>query len=90
MNSIPLQLVDQHLYLGVYLHHKLPWQPQVDYVFGKANRILGFLWRNLRGSSRALRETSCSHFVLPIIDYYCSIWDPYHQTLIHQLEMIQH
>ena len=30
------------------------------------------------------------HFVQPILDYSCSIWDPYHQTSIHKLEMIQH
>ena len=90
MNGIPLQIVEQHLYLGVYLHHRMSWQPQVDYVCNKANRILGFLWRNLRGSSRTLREASYLHFVLPILDYCCPIWDPYHQTSIHKLEMIQH
>ena len=51
MNGIPLQIVEQHLCLGVYLHHRMSWQPQVDYVCNKANRILGFLWRNLHGSS---------------------------------------
>ena len=54
MNGTPLQPVDHHLYLGVYIHHKLSWQPQVDYICNKANRILGFLWRNLRGSPKTL------------------------------------
>ena len=79
-----------YTYLGIYIHHKLSWQPQVDYVCSKANRILGFLWQNLRGSSRTLRETSYLHFVLPILDYCCSIWDPYHPSSVHKLEMIQH
>ena len=90
MNGTPLQPVDHHLYLGVYIHHKLSWQPQVDYICSKANRILGFLWRNLRGSPKTLRETSYLHFVLPILDYCCSIWDPHHQSSVHKLEMIQH
>ena len=54
MSSAPLELVNHHFYLGVYLHQKLFWQPQVDYICSKANSILGFLWRNLWGSSRAL------------------------------------
>ena len=39
---------------------------------------------------RTLRENSYLHFVQSILDYSCSIWDPYHQTSIHELEMIQH
>ena len=39
---------------------------------------------------RTLQENSYLHFVQPILDYSCSIWDPYHQTSIHKLEVIQH
>ena len=39
---------EQHSYLGVQLHHKLSWEPHIDYICSKANRTLGFLQQNLQ------------------------------------------
>ena len=62
----------------------------VNYVCGKATRLLGFLKRNLRNCPRALKELSYKHFILPTLDYAVSIWDPYHCNNINKIEMIQH
>ena len=51
---------------------------------------IGFLSWNLRACSKPLKELSYKQFVLPIIDYASSVWDPYHQGNINKLEMIQH
>ena len=59
MNNIPLEFVDQHNYLGVCLHRKLSWQPHVNQVCHKANRQLGFLYRNLKGCPKYFREYLC-------------------------------
>ena len=32
MCGIPLEIVEQHSYLGVCLHYKLSWQPHIDYL----------------------------------------------------------
>ena len=64
INGTPLQTVEQHLYLGVYLHHKMSWQPQVDYVCNKANPYSMLFVEKLRGSSRTLQEASYLHFRL--------------------------
>ena len=85
-----LAVIDQHAYLGVQLDHCLFWSPQVKYVCNKAKKILGFLQRNSRHCSRSLRELSYKQFVLPILDYCATIWDPYYQTDINQIEMLQH
>ena len=85
-----LAVVDQHVYLGVQLYHHLSWSPQVQYVYNKAKKILGFLQRNLRHCSRSLQELSYKQFVLPILDYCATIWDPYYQTDINQIEILQH
>ena len=45
---------------------------------------------NLHTCPKALKELSYNQFVLPILDYASSIWDPYHQNLIIKLKMIQH
>ena len=29
MNDIPLAVTEQHLYLGIKLHHKLSWKPHI-------------------------------------------------------------
>ena len=52
--------------------------------------FIGFLNRNLRACSKPLKELSYKQFVLPILDYASSVWDPYHQGNINKLEMIQH
>ena len=53
-------------------------------------KLIGFLNHNLHTCSKALKELSYKQFVLPVLDYASSIWDPYHQNQINKLEMIQH
>ena len=85
-----LKIVKQHSYLGVIIDHQLSWKPHVDYVCSKATKQIGLLNHNLHTCPKALKELSYNQFVLPILDYASSIWDPYHQNLIVKLEMIQH
>ena len=56
MSDIPLAVTEQHLYLGVKLHHKLSWKPHIDYVCNKANKTIGFLKGNLHHCPKHLRE----------------------------------
>ena len=43
MSNNSLDIVTEHNYLGVRLHHRLSWEPHVNYICGKANQLLGFL-----------------------------------------------
>ena len=72
------------------MHHKLSWQPHIQYTCNKASKILGFLQRNLRHCPTDLRQLAYKQFVLPILEYCAPIWDPYHQKYIRQIEMVQH
>ena len=90
MYGSPLVTTEQHSYLGVQLHHKLSWQPHIQYTCNKASKILGFLQRNLRHCPVDLRQLTYKQFVLPILEYCAPIWDPYHQKYIRQIEMVQH
>ena len=56
MRDTPLMKVDKYCYLGVYLQNKLSWTSHIDYISHKANRLLGFLTRNLRNSPRYYKE----------------------------------
>ena len=53
-------------------------------------KLIGFLNHNLHTCLKELKELSYKQFVLPVLDYASSIWDPYHQNKINKLEMIQH
>ena len=90
MSDQILRTVKQYSYLGVIIDHQLSWKPHTEYVCGKAMKLIGFLNRNLRTCSNALKELSYKQFVLPVLDYASTIWDPYHQNQIDELEMIQH
>ena len=67
----PLEIVEQHNYLGACLHHRLSWQPHIDSICNKANRLLGFLYRNLRHCPNKLKECAYKQMILPMLEY-CS------------------
>ena len=90
MSNIPLNIVSEHTYLGIRLHHTLSWEPHVNYICGKANRLLRFLKRNLYNAPIQIKEHLYKQLLLPSIEYCSAIWDPYHQTTVSKLEMIQH
>ena len=90
MSETPLEIVEEHDYLGVRLHHKLSWSPHVNHICNKANRMLGFLNRNLFHAPQNIREYTYKQLVLPLLDYCSAIWDPYTKSDISKLKMLQH
>ena len=91
MNGVPLKLVEKIKYLGIYLNNKLSWHVHIDYICNKANnRLLSFLRRNLHCCHKHFKEYAYKQFLLPSIEYCCTIWDPYHHNNIYKLEIIQH
>ena len=71
MFNVLLTTVKEHNYLGICLHHKLFWKPHVDCISDKANRLLGFLKRNLYTMHhRKLKNTlinSCYYLLSNIV-----------------------
>ena len=90
MSGISLQVVEEHDYLGVRLHHKLSWSPYVNHICNKVNRILGFLNRTLHHTLQNIKEYTYKQLVLPSVDYCSEIWDPFTKSDISKLEMLQH
>ena len=89
-NGAGLESVESHSYLGVQIHHQLLWNPHINSICNKANKLIGFLLRNLRHCPPILKETAYKQLVLPCLEYCTFIWDPFQTCLIHQLEMVQH
>ena len=76
-------------YLGVTLQSNLKWNEHIDNITSNAPRQLSFLKHNLKVASPEIKERSYQSLVRTKLEYNCCTWDPYHQTRIHQLEMVQ-
>ena len=90
MCNVSLNIVTEHEYLGICLHHKLSWSPHIDRARNKANHLLGVLKRNLYNASTQIKEYIYKQLLLPSVKYCSAIWDPYHYTDRYNLEMVQH
>jgi ribonuclease P/MRP protein subunit RPP40 len=58
--------------MGVQLSHNLKWNNHTNVITYKANRMLGFIRRNLNNTPQTVRETAYKTLVRPRLEY-CSI-----------------
>ena len=84
-----LESTQETEYLGVAIQSNLNWDTQISRVIAKANKSLGFLRRNLRVRSQALKQLAYFAFVRPCLEYASSVWDPHSATAINQIEAVQ-
>lgn len=89
LNNCSLESVPFYKYLGVFISHNLSWKVHIDYVSNNANRMLGYIRRNFNLSSSSVKLLLYKSLVRSKLEYAASIWDPYQETLIYQLESIQ-
>ena len=89
LHGQPLEHVKSAKYLGVTIQSDLKWTTHVNTVTNKANRTLGFLLRNLKISSPAIKEKAYKSLVRRSPEYASSVWDPYTENLANQVEMVQ-
>ena len=67
----------------------MDWDNHINNMANKASRALGFLWRNLKISSSAIKDRAYKAFVRPILQYVSLVWDPYTQMSTDKLEAVQ-
>ena len=84
-----LDQVHSTKYLGVTLQSDMSWSEHISNVCAKANRTLGFLRRNLKASPTNLKSRAYKALVRPVLEYACTVWDPYSRKQIDQLESVQ-
>ncbi len=84
-----LEEVESAKYLGLTISNDLKWVNHIAKTTAKANSVLGFLRRNLKGCPQSLRETAYKSMVRSVLEYASPIWDPYYTTDINNLENIQ-
>ena len=76
-------------YLGVTLTEDLKWDQHISNICDKANQTIGFLRRNLNIGATSIKERAFFTLVRPLVEYASIVWDPYTQTNVQKLEMVQ-
>ena len=89
INHQPLNVTDQHPYLGVTIHKSMSWASHINTIVLKASRTLNFIKRNLYRCSKKVKETAYLTLVRPCLEYASSVWDPYQLYLISNIKKIQ-
>ena len=84
-----LKSVESAKYLGVTITSDLRWNCHVSNITNKGNQTLGFLKRNLKIKSPALKAFAYKSLVRPTLEYSSTAWDPYTQQNIDKIEMVQ-
>ena len=80
-----IKQVDSIKYLGVIIDKKITWSQQVDKITLKANRVSGFLYRNIKYCSLDIKNRCYKIFIQLVLEYASIIWSPYYDKLINKL-----
>jgi hypothetical protein len=67
----------------------LQWDQHINNITAKANKILGFLRRNLKIPSIRIKEQAYQTLVRPLVEYASTVWNPYAKTEINKIEAVQ-
>ena len=76
-------------YLGVTITEDLRLDSHINDICAKANRALGFLRRNIKIGSVAIKQQAYFTLVRPLVEYASTVWDPHTNRNIRKLEMVQ-
>ena len=74
INEQPLQVVDQHVYLGVKLHSSMSWSHHIQAIINKATKMFNFAKRTLYQCDAKVKATAYSTLVRPILEYATVVW----------------
>ena len=86
---VRFSLSPKRLILGVSLTSNLSWNTQTQKVVNKANKIVGFLKRNVGPGNKEVFSRLYKALVIPILEYAVPLWSPYLQKNIDALERVQ-
>ena len=84
-----LESVTSAKYLGVTLNNTIDWGSHISHITSKATKTLGFIRRNLALAPKQTKVVAYNTLVRPQLEYASPIWNPYCQSDIYKLEMVQ-
>ena len=83
------QSVTETVDWGVSLTSNVSWNTQTQKVVNKANKIVGFLKRNVGAGNKEVFSRLYKALVIPILEYAVPLLSPYLQMNIDALERVQ-
>ena len=89
LNNTILKHVSDNPYLGVLFSADLKFSNHINNITKKANSTIGFLRRNLKHCPLKCKRTAYLSLVRSVLEYGCTVWDPYLQKDIDELERVQ-
>lgn len=76
-------------YLGVTISNDLTWTQHIQATANRANRAVGFLRRNFRECTPAVKAATVKTMIRPVLEYASTVWDTTDAGDITELEMVQ-
>ena len=77
LSGCTLQFVTETIDLGVSLSSNLFWNTQTQKVVNKANKIVGFLKRNVGAGNKEVFSRLYKALVIPTLEYAGPLWSTY-------------
>ena len=90
LHGLTLQSTKNVKYLGANISDDLSWTKHINQLTTKGNNTLKFIKRNIQTHNRKIKESAFKTYVRPILEYSASIWDPWQNKYIKQIEMVLH
>ena len=90
LHNIKLKTTKNAKYLGLLISDDLTWTKHINQTTAKGNNTLKFIKRNIQTHNTKIKETAYKTYVRPLLEYSSSVWDPWQNKYIKQLEMVQH
>jgi hypothetical protein len=84
-----LELVDSAKYLGVTIHKTINWNTHIENISKKTNSTRAFIQRNLQHCPQRTKAVCYTTLVRPLLEYACTVWDPFTNVNIQKLESVQ-
>ncbi len=81
--------VNQQAYLGLEFASDLSGGPHIQKITCKVSRNLKMIRRNNSNAPQVIKEQTYKTFIRTSVEYAHTIWDPYQQNHINQVERIQ-
>lgn len=89
VSGTQIQISEEEKLLGVHIDNTLSWQSQVEKTIKKCNSLL-YLLRRIKGYiSIEIRKLFYNAYILPHLDYCCSIWGNTNEDLINNIVKFQ-
>ena len=74
LNGEPIRISQQEKLLGINIDSSLSWHSQIDKALKKCNTLLFLLGRIKQYLSIPIRKLFYNAYILPHLDYCCTIW----------------